>query len=127
MTGAQQSHGCVATARVDLGRLPPGAQIFYRVALPIGTAQVDWLERSPLDSKTTWKLIASDMPIGIVVPDLNPDVPKGTFESWANADNGPPSGRELEIAGCLSFIKNNGNIAVIGYIPKCPLASPRES
>jgi alkaline phosphatase D len=41
------------------------------------------------------------------VPDLNPDVPKGTFEAWANADNGPPSGRELEIASLLSFIKNN--------------------
>jgi alkaline phosphatase D len=47
------------------------------------------------------------MPISIVVPDLNPDVPKGTFEAWANADNGPPSGRELEIASLLSFIKNN--------------------
>jgi alkaline phosphatase D len=47
------------------------------------------------------------MPISIVVPDLNPDVPKGTFEAWANADNGPPSGRELEIASLLSFVKNN--------------------
>ena len=35
-------------------------------------------------------------------------MPKGTFEAWANADDGPPSGRELEIASLLSFIKNNG-------------------
>src|SRR3954451_626574 len=47
------------------------------------------------------------MPLSIVVPDLNRDVPKGIFEAWANADNGPPSGRELEIANLLSFIKNN--------------------
>jgi alkaline phosphatase D len=47
------------------------------------------------------------MPISIVVPDLNPDVPKGALEAWANADNGPPTGRELEVASLLSFIKNN--------------------
>jgi alkaline phosphatase D len=73
----------------------------------LGPAQLAWLKRSLLASTATWKLIASDMPIGIVVPDLNPDVPKGTFEAWANADGGPPSGRELEIASLLSFIKNN--------------------
>lgn len=73
----------------------------------LGAAQLGWLKRSLLNSTATWKLIASDMPISLVVPDLNPDVPKGTFEAWANADNGPPSGRELEIASLLSFIKNN--------------------
>jgi alkaline phosphatase D len=73
----------------------------------LGPAQLAWLKRLLLASTATWKLIASDMPIGIVVPDLNPDVPKGTFEAWANADGGPPSGRELEIASLLSFIKNN--------------------
>jgi alkaline phosphatase D len=40
-----------------------------------------------------------------VVPDLNPDVPKGTYEAWANADDGAPSGRELELAEILRFIK----------------------
>jgi alkaline phosphatase D len=74
----------------------------------LGASQLAWLKRSLLTSTATWKLIASDMPISIVVPDLNPDVPKGTFEAWANADNGPPSGRELEIANLLSFVKNNG-------------------
>jgi alkaline phosphatase D len=73
----------------------------------LGAAQLAWLKRSLLQSSATWKLIASDMPISIVVPDLNPDVPKGTFEAWANAENGPPAGRELEIASLLSFIKNN--------------------
>jgi len=73
----------------------------------LGAAQLAWVKRSLLQSSATWKLIASDMPISIVVPDLNPDVPKGTFEAWANAENGPPAGRELEIASLLSFIKNN--------------------
>jgi alkaline phosphatase D len=74
----------------------------------LGAAQLAWLKRSLLDSTATWKLIASDMPISLVVRDLNPDVPKGTFEAWANSDDGAPSGRELEIANLLAFIKNNG-------------------
>lgn len=73
----------------------------------LGMAQLDWLKQRLLASKATWKLIASDMPISLVVPDLNPDVPKGTFEAWANGDNGPPSGRELELASLFAFIKQN--------------------
>jgi alkaline phosphatase D len=74
----------------------------------LGPEQMRWLKRSLLDSRATWKVIASDMPLSIVVPDLNPDVPKGTFEAWANAEDGPPLGRELELAGLLAFIKSNG-------------------
>jgi alkaline phosphatase D len=73
----------------------------------LGSAQREWLKTALKSSRATWKLIASDMPISIVVPDLNPDVPKGTYEAWANADNGGPLGRELEIADLLSFIKAN--------------------
>jgi alkaline phosphatase D len=73
----------------------------------LGAAQLTWLKRSLLQSTATWKVIASDMPVSIVVHDHNPDVPKGTYGAWANGDNGPPSGRELEIANLLSFIKNN--------------------
>jgi len=47
------------------------------------------------------------MPISLVVPDLNPDVPKGTFEAWANGDNGPPLGRELELASLFAFIQEH--------------------
>jgi len=73
----------------------------------LGPAQLQWLKAALLRSRATWKVIASDMPISIIVPDLNADVPKGTYEAWANADNGGPSGRELELANLLSFIKNN--------------------
>ncbi len=74
----------------------------------LGAEQLRWLKRALLDSRATWKVIASDMPISIVVPDLNSDVPKGTYEAWANGDDGAPLGRELEIASLLGFIKNNG-------------------
>jgi alkaline phosphatase D len=67
----------------------------------LGAAQVEWLERSLAASKATWKLIASDMPIGLVVPDFG-----GAFEAVANKDDGPPLGRELEIAGVLRFIRD---------------------
>jgi alkaline phosphatase D len=67
----------------------------------LGAAQVQWLERSLAASKATWKLIASDMPIGLVVPDSG-----SAFEAVANKDDGPPLGRELEIAGVLRFIRD---------------------
>jgi alkaline phosphatase D len=73
----------------------------------LGPAQLRWLKAALLASRATWKVIASDMPISIVVPDLNADVPKGTYEAWANGDHGAPFGRELEIAGLLGFIKQN--------------------
>jgi len=73
----------------------------------LGAAQTAWLKQALKSSKATWKVIASDMPISLVVPDLNPDVPKGTYEAWANGDNGAPSGRELELADILRFIKQH--------------------
>jgi alkaline phosphatase D len=73
----------------------------------LGRSQLDWLKASLKGSKATWKAIASDMPLALVVEDRNPDVPKGTYEAWANADDGPPLGRELEIAELLSFIRKN--------------------
>jgi alkaline phosphatase D len=57
-----------------------------------------WIKRRLLQSKAAWKVIASDMPIGIVVRDGK------NFEAFANG-NGPALGRELEIAELLRFIK----------------------
>jgi alkaline phosphatase D len=71
----------------------------------LGPQQMRWLKEALVASRATWKVIASDMPLSIVVPDLNADVPPGTFEAWANADDGAPSGRELEVADLLRFIK----------------------
>ena len=67
----------------------------------LGPVQVRWLQQALLASKATWKVIAADMPIGLVVPD------DGLFEAIANGD-GPARGRELEIAGLLRFIRDAG-------------------
>ena len=66
----------------------------------LGDAQVAWLQRALAASPATWKLIASDMPLGLVVPDG-----PGRFDAVANRDPGAPLGRELEIARLLAFIK----------------------
>ena len=67
----------------------------------LGAAQVEWLKRALAASTSTWKVIASDMPLGVVVPDAG-----GRFEAVANQDDGPPLGRELEIADLLRFIRD---------------------
>jgi alkaline phosphatase D len=66
----------------------------------LGADQLSWLKSRLAASTATWKLIASDMPLGLVVTD------KHGSEAVANGDNGPPLGRELEIADLLKFIKN---------------------
>lgn len=68
----------------------------------LGQEQVDWLIREVSKSKATWKVIAADLPLGIIVPDGAVNQ-----ESLANRDNGAPLGRELEIAGVLSAFKKN--------------------
>jgi alkaline phosphatase D len=66
----------------------------------LGRTQLAWVKQRLASSRATWKVVASDMPIGLVVGDG-----PGRFEAVANADNGPALGRELEIADLLSFIK----------------------
>jgi alkaline phosphatase D len=64
----------------------------------MGERQLAWLERELERSRATWKLVAADMPLGLVVPD-------GTnIEAVASGD---PRllGREFEFARLLSFIK----------------------
>jgi alkaline phosphatase D len=67
----------------------------------MGAQQVEWLEAQLASSRAVWKVIANDMPIGLVVRDG-----PSHFEAVANADDGPPRGRELEIAGILRFIRD---------------------
>ncbi|MBW4707067.1 alkaline phosphatase D family protein [Roseobacter sp. YSTF-M11] len=63
----------------------------------LGMEQVEWLKRALTQSRATWKVIASDMPIGLVVG--------GGQEAVSNGDDGAARGRELEIAELLRFIK----------------------
>ncbi|HWT99268.1 MAG TPA: alkaline phosphatase D family protein [Terriglobales bacterium] len=73
----------------------------------MGAEQIRWLKQQLLASKATWKVLASDMPISLVVPDPLKDGTEN-YEAIANRDNGAPLGRELEIADLLRFMKQNG-------------------
>ncbi len=66
----------------------------------LGADQLRWLKMEMAASRATWKVIASDMPIGMLVRDGD-----AHFENGANGD-GPVKGREFDIADLLSFIKH---------------------
>lgn len=66
----------------------------------LGKDQVDWLLREIQKDNATWKIIACDQPLGLIIPD-----PAGQ-EGFANED-GPPLGREREIASILTTLKQN--------------------
>jgi alkaline phosphatase D len=68
---------------------------------------MQWLKRALLQSDATWKVIASDMPIGLVVGDGKDAEGNPRFENAANGD-GPVLGREFEIAELLTFILRSG-------------------
>ncbi len=65
----------------------------------LGAAQLAWLVTELAASRATWKVIASDKPIGLVVKDG-----PAAFEAVANGD-GPPRGRELEVAHLLAALR----------------------
>ncbi len=67
----------------------------------MGAAQVAWLKRALVASTSTWKIMASSLPIGLVVRDF-----PSHFEAVAQGDPGGPLGRELEIADLLRFIRD---------------------
>jgi alkaline phosphatase D len=76
-------------------------------AAMLGDEQLRWLKGALTSSRALWKVIASDMPVGLVVPDRVRDGER-TFEAWANAHDGPPLGRELEVADLLRTLKREG-------------------
>lgn len=65
----------------------------------LGKNQIQWLKKALKESQSTWKIIASDMPIGLIVSDGD------NAENLANGD-GPALGRELEIADLLRYIRD---------------------
>jgi alkaline phosphatase D len=70
----------------------------------LGREQALWLQTALAQSTATWKVIACDQPLGLVVWD---DFRARTgSEAVANGDQGPPLGRELEIAELLRFIRD---------------------
>ncbi|MFF1509715.1 alkaline phosphatase D family protein [Streptomyces sp. NPDC058326] len=67
----------------------------------LGAAQLAWLKRELTASTAVWKVLAADMPLGLVVPDGATN-----FEAIAQGDPGAPLGRELQIAELLRFVKH---------------------
>jgi alkaline phosphatase D len=62
----------------------------------LGSAQLAWLKRELAASDATWKIIAADLPIGLISEDA------------IALGDGPPQRRECEIAELLSFMKRAG-------------------
>jgi alkaline phosphatase D len=71
----------------------------------LGRPQLQWLKDGLRASRATWKVIAADMPIGLLIKDGTDTEGRDKFEGIANG-NGPVLGREHEIAQLLSFIKH---------------------
>ncbi|HEX2726970.1 MAG TPA: alkaline phosphatase D family protein, partial [Beijerinckiaceae bacterium] len=82
----------------DNAQAEPGPETVF-----LGAEQLAWLKRELINSHATWKVIASDMPLGVIV--WNDAQNKKGSEAIAQGD-GPALGRELEIANLLSFIKH---------------------
>jgi alkaline phosphatase D len=72
----------------------------------LGATQMAWIKRELANSTATWKVIAADMPIGLIVWDNFAE--KRGAEAISNGDGGPAMGRELEIADLLRYIKTAG-------------------
>ncbi|AKV03149.1 secreted alkaline phosphatase [Labilithrix luteola] len=68
----------------------------------LGDEQLAWLADAVARSTATWKVIACDMPIGLVVSEPSKTGSGQAFDGIAN-DNGPPKGREKEIARLLGI------------------------
>ena len=66
----------------------------------LGSRQLRWLADALTRSQATWKIVASDMPLGIVVAHQ-----PGRHEAVANGDDGAARGREIEIAALLRTLK----------------------
>jgi alkaline phosphatase D len=83
---------------------PNGPDVYADPAVGLlGSAQREWLKRELAASRATWKVIANDLPLGLVVPDT-----PGTFEGVSQGDNRAPLGRELEFAEIVRFAHQRG-------------------
>ena len=71
----------------------------------LGPDQLAWLKRGLMNSRATWKVIASDQPLSLIVYDDGAN--KKGSEAFAQGD-GSPRGRELEAADLLRFMKTAG-------------------
>jgi alkaline phosphatase D len=79
-----------------------GQQTWYHPgAYWLGPFQRDWLKVELARSKARWKVVCNDMPLGIRAR------AKGKPSDNATNGNGPPLGRELEIAHILQYLRDS--------------------
>ena len=77
----------------------------------LGEEQTRWLIDELNRSTATWKVIANDLPLSIVVPDAATDPKQGrpSMEGVAQGENGAPLGREIAFSRILSQTKDVRN------------------
>jgi alkaline phosphatase D len=80
-------------------------EIYGPAAYLFGPQQIAWLKRELQASRAVWKVIAADQPLGLII--YEDFVQKRGAEGVGLID-GPPLGRELELADLLAFIKRAG-------------------
>lgn len=73
----------------------------------LGADQEHWLTQSVIDSRATWKVISSDLPLSI------PSNRDDDLDGPSNGDDGRPVGREPELARILSAWKRAGVKGVV--------------
>ena len=69
----------------------------------LGERQTQWLIDELTRSRATWKVIANDLPLGLVVPDG-----ATAQEGLAQGDPGAPLGRERDVARVLTALQAAG-------------------
>lgn len=75
----------------------------------LGPRQARWLVDGLTSSRAVWKIVANDLPLGIVVPDSTYG-DKSAIEAVAQGDDGAPLGRETELAGILRATRAVRNV-----------------
>ena len=104
-TGRISTSSCWTSAAIAAPTVRTSRPAYGPDSYFLGPDQLSWLKRALLNSRATWKVIASDMPLSLIVYDDAAN--KKGSEAFAQGD-GPPRGRELEIADLLRFIKTSG-------------------
>lgn len=74
----------------------------------LGRPQLEWLLDGLKRSRATWKVIAADQPLGLDIGDGRDVEGRARWEAVSNGNDGPPGGRELEVARLLREIKRAG-------------------